>query len=57
MKFKELKKKIIEIVDLIMADCGNCIHEGRCPFKDDKGITCWEENKGDYYIKKVHKNR
>lgn len=50
MKFKELKKKIKEIVDIIMADCGNCIHQGRCPFVD-KNTSCWEEGKGSYYIK------
>lgn len=56
MKFKELKKKIIEIFELIIADCGNCIHERMCPFRE-KGTSCWEEGKGSYYIKKVHKNR
>lgn len=50
MKFKELKKKFIEMLDIIMADCGNCIHENRCPFVD-KNTSCWEEGKGDYYIK------
>ena len=48
---KRIKRLIKEIVDIIMADCGNCIHAGRCPFKDDKGTSCWEENKGSYYIK------
>ena len=56
MKFKELKKKIVEILELIMADCENCLHENMCPFRDNN-TSCWEENKGNYYIKKVHKNR
>lgn len=47
---KRIKRLIKEIVDIIMADCGNCIHENRCPFVD-KGTSCWEEGKGDYYIK------
>lgn len=53
---KRIKRLIVEIFEIIMADCGNCIHEGRCPFKDN-GKSCWEENKGSYYIKKVHKNK
>lgn len=56
MKFKELKKKIIEMLELIMADCHNCIHENMCPFKDSN-TSCWEQDKGSYYIKKVHKNK
>lgn len=51
MKFKELKKKIVEIFELIMADCGNCIHEDMCPFRD-MGTSCFEQDKGSYYIKR-----
>lgn len=47
---KRIKNKIKELLDLIIADCNNCLHQGRCPFKD-KGTSCWEENKGDYYIR------
>ena len=54
MKFKELKKKIIEMLELITADCGNCIHEGRCPFKD-RNTSCFEQGKGSYYIRNKHK--
>ena len=56
MKFKGLKNKIIEMLELITADCGNCIHENMCPFRD-KGTSCWEAGKGSYYIKKVHKTK
>lgn len=55
MKFKELKKKIIEMLELITADCGNCIHENMCPFRDNEkgtGTSCWEEGKGSFYIRK-----
>lgn len=48
---RKIKRLIKEIVDMIMADCGNCIHENRCPFVD-KGTSCWEQGKGDYYIKR-----
>lgn len=57
MKFKELKKKIIEVLEMIMGDCHNCIHEHMCPFRDDRnsgtGNSCWERGKGSYYIKKT----
>lgn len=51
---KRIKRLIVEIFEIIMADCGNCIHENRCPFKDSN-TSCWEENKGDYYIKNKNK--
>ena len=47
---KRIKNKIKEMFELIIADCGNCIHENRCPFKE-AGSSCWEEGKGSYYIK------
>ncbi len=54
---KRIKRLIEELLDMIMADCGNCIHEDMCPFKDG-GTSCWEQNKGSYYIRKrVHKNK
>lgn len=53
---KRIKRLIVEIFEIIMADCGNCIHEHMCPFKD-RNTSCWEEGKGNYYIKKVHKNK
>ena len=48
---RRIKRLIMEILELIMADCGNCIHEGRCPFKDE-GTSCFEQGKGSYYIKR-----
>lgn len=48
---KRLKRLIKELLDMIMADCGNCIHENMCPFRDND-TSCWEQNKGSYYIKK-----
>lgn len=48
---KRIKNKIKEMFELIIADCGNCIHENRCPFKDDH-TSCWEQGKGSYYIKR-----
>ena len=53
---KRIKRLIVEIFEIIMADCGNCIHEGRCPFKDNN-TSCFEQGKVSYYIKKVHKNK
>lgn len=54
---KRLIDKIKEILEMIMGDCGNCLHENMCPFKES-GSSCWEQNKGSYYIrKKVHKNK
>lgn len=52
---KRLINKIKEILEMIMGDCGNCLHENMCPFKDG-GTSCWEQNKGSFYIK-VHKNK
>ena len=48
---RRIKRLIVEIFEIIMADCHNCIHENMCPFRDDN-TSCWEENKGSYYIKK-----
>ena len=53
---KRIKRLIVEIFELIIADCGNCLHNNRCPFRDN-GTSCFEQGKGNYYIKKVHKNR
>ena len=53
---RRIKRLIMEILEMIMGDCHNCIHEHMCPFRE-KGTSCWEEGKGSYYIKKVHKNR
>ena len=47
---KRIKNKIKEMFELIIADCNNCLHNGRCPFKE-AGSSCWEQGKGDYYIK------
>lgn len=47
---RRIKRLIVELFELIMADCGNCIHEGRCPFKDSN-TSCWEQDKGSYYIR------
>lgn len=59
MKFKELKNKIKELLDLIIADCGNCIHQNRCPFREagssGTGNSCWEQGKGSYYIRNKNK--
>lgn len=59
MKFKELKKKIIEMLELITADCGNCLHRDMCPFREDgnsgTGNSCWERGKGSYYIRNKNK--
>lgn len=53
---KRLIDKIKEILEMIMADCSNCLHENMCPFRDDgnsgTGNSCWERGKGSYYIKK-----
>lgn len=53
---KRIKRLIVEIFEIIIADCGNCLHQGRCPFRD-RNTSCFEEGKGNYYIKKVHKNK
>ena len=53
---RRIKRLIVEIFELIMADCHNCIHENMCPFRDSN-TSCWEQDKGSYYIKRVHKNR
>ena len=55
MKFKELKKKFIEMLELITADCENCLHYGRCPFREDNRGSCWEQGKGSYYIRNKNK--
>lgn len=51
---KRIKRLIKEIVDIIMADCNNCLHRDRCPFRD-KGTSCWERGKGSYYIRNKNK--
>ena len=55
MKFKELKNKIKEMFELIIADCGNCLHQNRCPFKEGNRGSCWEQGKGSYYIRNKNK--
>lgn len=54
---KRINRLIKELLDMIMADCGNCLHENMCPFRDDRnsgtGNSCWERGKGSYYIKKT----
>lgn len=49
---KRIKRLIVEMLELIIADCGNCIHENRCPFREDNCGSCWERGKGSYYIKR-----
>lgn len=53
---KRIKRLIKELFELITADCGNCLHENMCPFREDgnsgTGNSCWERGKGSYYIKK-----
>lgn len=53
---KRINRLIKELLDMIMADCGNCLHENMCPFRDNN-TSCWEAGKGSFYIKKVHKNK
>lgn len=52
---KRIKNKIKELLDLIIADCNNCLHRDRCPFKDDNRGSCWERGKGSYYIRNKNK--
>lgn len=50
---KRIKRLIVEMLELITADCGNCLHQGMCPFRDDNNHgSCWEQNKGSFYIRK-----
>ena len=52
MKFKELKKKIKELLDLIIGDCGNCEFFEECCFRKRGKTSCWEQGKGSYYKRK-----
>lgn len=51
MKFKKLKKKIIGILELISADCGNCEFFEECVYRK-RNRDCWGENKRYYKRKK-----
>ena len=51
MKFKELKKKIIEMFELITADCENCEFVEECVYRK-RNRDCWGESKRYYKRKK-----
>lgn len=51
---KRIKRLIKELFELITADCGNCVHENMCPFRDE-GTSCWERGKGSFYIRNKNK--